>query len=184
MRKEGLMLCALGVTAVVLGLAAGPAADGRATRRAFLLHLKPMEEGTVRRALDLALATLESPGCSQVYSDFQLPEGGTPQDELDKRGIMPEEFLETLVFTDGSREPVCVMGTAALTTKPNTGLIFVCPLFSRLQIREPQRSATLVIHESLHALGLGENPPSSSEITRSVERRCWKHARSIGTSAR
>jgi hypothetical protein len=44
------MPCALGVTAVVIGLAAGPAADGRATRRAFLLHLKPMDQGTVRRA--------------------------------------------------------------------------------------------------------------------------------------
>ena len=178
------MLCALGVTALAMGLAVGPAADGRATRRAFLLHLKPMEQGTVRRALDLAVAMLESPGCSLVYSDFPLPDGGTPQDELDKRGIRPEEFLETLVFTDGSREPVCRMGTAAFTTKPNTGLIFVCPLFSRLQIREPQRSAALVIHESLHALGLGENPPSSNEITRRVERRCWKHARRIGVSAR
>ena len=178
------MLCALGIAAVVIGLAAGPAADGRATRHAFLLHLKPMDQGTVRRALDLALAMLESPGCSQVYSDFQLPEGGTPQDELDKKGIRPEEFLETLVFTDGSREPVCGMGTAALTTKPYTGLIFVCPLFAQLQIRESQKSATLVIHESLHALGLRENPPSSNEITRRVARRCWKHARSIRTSAR
>jgi hypothetical protein len=176
------MLCALGVTAVVIGLAAGSAADVGATRRAFLLHLKPMDQGTVRRALDLALAMLESPGCSQVYSDFELPEGGTLQDELDKRGIRPEELLETLVFTDGSREPVCGMGTAALTTKPNTGLIFVCPLFSPLQIREPQRSATLVIHESLHALGLRENPPSSNEITRRVGRRCWKHARRMGPS--
>ena len=171
------MLCALGAAAVVLGLAAGSAPAGGVRRQAFMLNLKPLEQGTVRRALDLALAALASPGCPAVYSDFELPEGGTPQDELDRRGIGPEEFLETLVFTDGSREPVCGMGTAALTTNPGTGLIFVCPLFARLQIRSPQTSASLVIHESLHALGLGENPPSSSEITRRVERRCWKQGK-------
>ena len=32
--------------------------------------------------------------------------------------------------------------------------------------------ATAVIHEELHSLGLGENPPSSTEITRRVEFRC------------
>ena len=32
--------------------------------------------------------------------------------------------------------------------------------------------ATVVIHEELHSLGLGENPPSSQEITRRVESRC------------
>ena len=31
--------------------------------------------------------------------------------------------------------------------------------------------ATL-IHEALHTLGLGENPPSSTEITERVLRRC------------
>jgi hypothetical protein len=35
-------------------------------------------------------------------------------------------------------------------------------------------AATIVIHESLHALGLGENPPSSRDITNRVERRCWR----------
>jgi hypothetical protein len=29
-----------------------------------------------------------------------------------------------------------------------------------------------VIHEMLHTLGLGENPPSSQEITQAVVKRC------------
>jgi hypothetical protein len=29
-----------------------------------------------------------------------------------------------------------------------------------------------VIHETLHTLGLGENPPSSAEIDSAVARRC------------
>ena len=33
-------------------------------------------------------------------------------------------------------------------------------------------SATLIIHEQLHALGLGENPPTSTYITTRVYHRC------------
>lgn len=188
---------ALGVAAVVLVLAARsesavqvPAAGtgqekeqaatakaGRTSRRAIMVKLKPLDQGTVRRALDLALATLASPGCAQVYGDFELPRGGTPQGELDRMGIGPKEFLETLVFTDGGREPACRMGQAALAMKPGTRLVFVCPRFAAFQIANARMSASVIIHESLHALGLGENPPSGNEITQRVERRCWKLAK-------
>jgi len=36
----------------------------------------------------------------------------------------------------------------------------------------PWLSEFMVIHEMLHTLGLGENPPSSFEITEQVMRRC------------
>ena len=163
----------LAVAAVGL-VGAGSAEAGRATCRAVVLNLTPFEQTTVRRALDLARAKLLSPGCPQVYADFERPDGGTPQDELVRLGIGPEEFLETLVFTDGSREPVCRMGRAVLTTKPGTGLIFVCPGFATFHLRQPGTSACLIIHESLHALGLGEDPPRSGEITQRVEQRCWR----------
>jgi len=141
--------------------------------------LKPLDQGTVRRALDLALATLASPGCPQVYADFVLPDGGTPQDALERLGIGPEGLLETLVFIDGSREPVCRMGRAVLTTTPGSRVVSVCPGFAQFQIKNPGKSASLMIHESLHALGLGENPPTSNEITQRVERRCWKGAKRV-----
>jgi hypothetical protein len=32
----------------------------------------------------------------------------------------------------------------------------------------------IIIHELLHSLGLGENPPSSAAITKMVEQRCGK----------
>jgi hypothetical protein len=164
------MLCALGVAAT-LEVAAGSMPAPAAHRQAVMWKLGSFDQQAVRRAIDVAVAMLASPGCRRAYSDFQLPKGGTPQDELDKEEIGPGEFLETLVFTDGSREPVCGLGAAALTTRPETGLIFVCPLFAR-QLRRPERSAIFIIHESLHALGLGENPPSSDEITARIERRC------------
>ena len=175
------MKCALGVAALVLVPVAsaqtGPIPSRRATRQALMLNLKPFDQGTVRRALDLALAKLALPGCPQVYADFQLPKGDTPQDELNRLGIGPEEFLETLVFIDGAREPICQIGRAVLTTTPGSRVIRVCPGFARFQIRDPGMSASIMIHESLHALGLGEDPPSSIEITARIERRCWKPER-------
>lgn len=95
------------------------------------------------------------------------------------RSIGPDEFLETLVFVDGSWDPVCEAGAVALATNPGSRLIRVCPRFAEFQLRNPETSGVLMIHESLHALGLGEDPPSSSEITQRVERRCWKSATGV-----
>ncbi len=151
-----------------------PGAGGPAVRRAAMLGLKPLDRGTVRRAVDLALAALTFEDCQRVYSDFQLPEGDTPQGRLDGLGMGPGDFLETLVFADGNPKRECRTGAAVLVTTPGTGLIFVCPGFAEFQLRNARASASLVIHESLHALGLGENPPTSQAITRRVERRCWR----------
>ena len=151
----------------------GSSAASDADPHAIMLNLTTLNQTTVRRAVDLALARLARPGCSSVYEDFELPNGGTPGSELNRLGIRPEELLERLVFADGSSDPVCRMGRAVLTTSPGSRLIRVCPGFAQFQLRDPRKSASLIIHESLHALGLGENPPSSGEITNRVERRCW-----------
>jgi hypothetical protein len=54
-------------------------------------------------------------------------------------------------------------------------VVFVCPQeFSHA--RRSRRSGGgyefIVIHEMLHSLGLGEDPPSSSEINARVRARC------------
>src|SRR5262245_43756001 len=41
-----------------------------------------------------------------------------------------------------------------------------------LETRGPGFLAAVVIHEELHSVGLGENPPTSGEITRRIEERC------------
>jgi hypothetical protein len=43
---------------------------------------------------------------------------------------------------------------------------------AQLHLRNPVLAESIVIHEMLHTLGLGENPPSSQEITQQVKRRC------------
>jgi hypothetical protein len=177
--------CAIGVAVLVLGCCVPRSAADRQTdpsppagaeKHALILRLSPFGQASLRRAIDLALAKLAGPECSSIYEDFTLQNGVTPRRVLDGLGMTPSELLESLVFIDGSWGGVCRKGRAALTTTPGSRVIHVCPGFTQLQSREPERSAYLIIHESLHALGLGEDPPSSSEITQRVERRCWKGA--------
>ena len=196
------MGCALGVAVVALACSAWLSAVGhaptlrscfgarfplplesapstRADRHPLILKMPPFSQTAVRRAMDLALRKLAWPDCPGVYEEFALADGRTPRSQLDRMGMGPEEFLETLVFVDGSWDPVCHVGRVALTTTPGSRVIRVCPGFPEYQLQDPGMSAVLIIHESLHALGLGEDPPSSSEITQRVERRCWNSATGI-----
>ena len=43
--------------------------------------------------------------------------------------------------------------------------------FAHVEATDPGLATNVVIHEMLHALGLGEDPPTSEEITRQVARR-------------
>ena len=84
-----------------------PSPVTRPDRHALMVNLTVLGEATIRRAIDLALAKLARPGCPGVYEDFELPNGGTPRRELERLGIGPEAWLESLVFIDGSRDPIC-----------------------------------------------------------------------------
>ena len=54
-------------------------------------------------------------------------------------------------------------------------LVFVCGRdFARAWKKAPREIAATVIHEMLHSLGLGENPPTPREITYRVEKACWQ----------
>lgn len=167
------MGCALAVATVVLVLCAPLQAGSDRDHEPMTLHLTFADRQSVRRAVDLAIARLARPDCSSVYEDFRLTNGESPRTELDRLGLRPEDLLDRLVFVGGGRDPVCRIGRAVLTTSPGNRVIRVCPGFSSFQLRDPRRAASLIIHESLHALGLSENPPTSNEITVRVERRCW-----------
>ena len=161
----------LGVAIVVLVLCAPLQAGSDRDDEPMALHLTFADRQSVRRAVGLALARLARPGCSNIFADFRFPDGRTLRSELDRLGLGPEALVKSLVFVDGSWDSVCGNGRAVLTTTPGSRLIRVCPGFA--QVSDPALTAALVLHESLHALGLGEDPPSSREITNRVERRCW-----------
>ena len=58
-------------------------------------------------------------------------------------------------------------------TAPGSRVVYVCGrAFTEAQSRSAERAELVVLHEALHTLGLGEDPPASPEITRLVGRRC------------
>jgi hypothetical protein len=46
--------------------------------------------------------------------------------------------------------------------------------FREAFVTNPSKVEAVTIHEALHTLGLGENPPSSREITARVVERCFR----------
>ena len=79
---------------------------------------------------------------------------------LRERGIGPGEFLASL---DLRRRPELRRAAPAETSRPGrtpgARYIAVCKeTFARVQSDDPGLAANVVIHEMLHALGLGEAP--------------------------
>jgi hypothetical protein len=76
-----------------------------------------------------------------------------------------------LAFRASSRRCRAAEATTAFTT-PGSHVIHVCSArFADRFAAKTRDGELLIIHELLHAVGLGENPPSSSEITAVVRDR-------------
>jgi len=154
----------------------------------------PHRAGTaVRRAVLSVKRRLADRECQRVLSDFSSHALGRPlHDVLDSWGRTPEEHLDTLVFKDGSWKPTCASPETLAFTHVGSDTIYVCASqFNRATERDPTFAEIVLIHELLHTLGLGENPPSSREITAQVTERCGdfgskaaRYARSSRGSAR
>jgi hypothetical protein len=100
-------------------------------------------------------------------------DAGTVQRSLDRFGRSGAEHLGTLLFYDGSEQPRCRAARTLAFTFPGSQIVFVCTrTFVEAARRDPVVADAALIHESLHSLGLGENPPTSSEITSRVISRC------------
>ena len=134
--------------------------------------LTPRDAAAVERAREGAARRLEDAGCRRVFSDFHDARGQTIERNLESWETGPAEYLRMLPFVDGFGDSLCHREKVMLVSTPNVPRVVVCPGFARVQRSEPGVAESLVIHEVLHTLGRGENPPSSAEITRRVEARC------------
>jgi len=135
--------------------------------------LSGFQEKLVARARGRAVRSLEDPECQKVLADFKDPEGHTIRENLDARfGVPPAEYLQMIPFLDGSSNRLCRWSKVVLVTTPGVARIFVCNQFADAERSDPWIAEAVIIHEMLHTLGLGENPPTSTEITKRVKGRC------------
>ena len=136
------------------------------------LRLTGWDAAAVNRARTGALKRLESDECRKVFTDFRDAQGRTLLQNLEEWGASPTEYVGLIPFVDGSSQALCRSTKTALVATPGVRRVFVCPSFADVQLRQPGIAESMVIHEILHTLGLGENPPTSIEITQRVEARC------------
>jgi hypothetical protein len=127
----------------------------------------------LRLVLDGARRRLAKPRCEAVLDAFAAESGGVLRDRLGESSQSAAGYLGLIIFYDGSKLPPCGKLEVLAVTAPGSRVVYVCSE----QFRDAARANPLwveatLIHEALHTLGLGENPPSSQEITSRVIRLC------------
>ncbi len=153
----------------VLALAVLLAADALG---AAPLKLTGWDAAAVDRARAGAVRRLQQPECQKLFSDFKDSQGRTLQETLAEWAESPAAYVGLVPFVDGSSQANCRRPNVALSATPGIRRVFVCKAFADFQLRQPGVAESMMIHEILHTLGLGENPPTSIEITQRVEARC------------
>jgi hypothetical protein len=147
-----------------------------AANAAAPLTLTGWDARAVDTARKGAVKRLESEECRKLFTDFADSQGRPLRQNLDEWTSSAAEYVALVPFLDGSSQASCRKGNVALVTSPGVRRVFVCKAFADVQLRQPGVAESMVIHEILHTLGLGEAPqkgaPTSIEITQRVEARC------------
>jgi hypothetical protein len=152
-----------------LALASGVARAGDEGSNVRLFNI--VEKANVSRALDGATRKLARPECQAVLDEFKGASGQPLRAALEESGHSAPEYLAWIFFYDA---PPSLCQTSELArTVPGSRAILVCgSRFVHQMSLNSRRAEAILIHEALHSLGLGENPPSSDYITERVSARC------------
>ena len=125
----------------------------------------------MRHALNRASRLLAEPRCQRVLVEFSDIHGCRLADKLTTLGVDIQEYLRLVIFHDGSQRGQC--GEALAYTTAGSRIVFVCVGSVLRSWRvNPDYLVHSLVHEILHTLGLGENPPASQEITHRVRTLC------------
>jgi hypothetical protein len=166
---------------VVLALGPAVAKAGDEASNVRLVH--SAERFAVARAVEGAARKLADPSCQALLDEFTDEAGHSLRASLDGLGLSAPDFLQRVFFYDG---PSRLCGTSGLAvTTPGSRAVFVCGArFVREISRNDRHAEGTIIHEMLHSLGLGENPPSSDHINTRVRARCGQAGASTSDSRR
>jgi len=127
----------------------------------------------LRRAVRGAAGRLADSSCAAVLDEFRDEEGRPLRERLRALSLDAPEYALQVLFYDGANDPPCRRNHRLQAhTMPGSRVVRICPSLLTLALTDPDRAEAVVIHEVLHTLGLGENPPSEREITAGVLRRC------------
>jgi hypothetical protein len=127
----------------------------------------------VSQAFKGAATRLAHGDCHNVLADFTDATGRSLSTTLASTGRTAVEEFGSLRFVDDRRAPQCRGGAKLAFTQTGSHLIRVCGQhFTDWFARNRTTTEILLIHEFLHTLGLGENPPTSEAITERVAARC------------
>jgi len=127
----------------------------------------------VKRALAGADRLLADPACQEVLTDFRDASGRALKEVLDGSDVSARGYLRWIVFSDGRGLKACSSKATLAVTEPGSRVVFICPTaFVEVASGHPEEAEATLIHEMLHSLGLGENPPRSRDITERVRVRC------------
>ena len=151
------------------------ATSGKAVRREPW-HLIRIPDPLARRAtiaaLESASARFADADCRKIFTDFEDGNGRSLADRLSAVAVDIHVYLTMVTFIDDTRHRMCVSGVLVFTA-PGSRVVRVCAEeLKRINAQQPDYVVASLIHEILHTLGLGENPPSASEITARVLARC------------
>lgn len=147
------------------------AAEKGAVTNARLTDVR--ERWAVARAIEGASRQLAEPQCQGLFDEFGDASGQPLRATLDAQGLSGPDYLARVFFYDAPA-PHCGSSNLVITT-PGSRAVLVCgPRFVREMARNSRHAEATIIHEMLHSLGLGENPPSSDYITSRVRARCGR----------
>jgi hypothetical protein len=170
----GLIVMAVGV---LLGVARPATAldsirTDRQERRYHVLMTGAARIALVESLLG-AMRRLSRPECQHLFDDFTDHTGRTLTITLEAIAQSPADVLVGLDFVNGDDTTRCRTDRAVVAfTKPGSRVIQVCGQRFVQFAGHTKGGEILLIHELLHTLGLGENPPTSSRITNAVMKRC------------
>jgi hypothetical protein len=127
----------------------------------------------VRSAVKGAARRLRRASCQRLLAEFVDAAGHTLQANLDARGLTALDQLQSIDFEDGVSRPLCDKTGIHAVTRPGIAVVYICGgAFVAAHQRNSYLAESYIIHELLHTLGLGENPPKSQEITDRVNVAC------------
>lgn len=133
--------------------------------------------GRARTLMEYAVAgarkRLATERCQMLFTDFFDRRGRPLTAALAEQRHTAAQQLDAIYFIEGNVTPQCLSGRRLAFTAPGSRVVFVCgQRFEPYLVQNEPGSEVVIIHELLHALGLGENPPPSAEISERVASRC------------